>query len=337
MKHTPCTLLITTCLFILSGCNSVVLSKEENEREILNLCRYAIMFSRFYDEYSNKTPQDEINKTEQLNDYLENYYLLLIEEYKKGNFGPKDYTVLGETLLMMASFYGDEKTMNELIHSGADVHQETINPRFEKITAFAYADYGEQKEALQLLLSHRRENYLEKKHSPFQGMIENSYILTKKPESRSNTFTRKQLEEVLINSQSISFWIIIDHKNNILHSGRWKEKLKSYYCHFINEIKNTNDFHKKSIWGDTALQMASFLGDIKTIEYLLDKGVDINELNAPHDNIWRPSKSNDENALHYAAKGRQKEAYDLLIKKGINVSQKNVEGKTPAECWGDNQ
>lgn len=286
--------------------------------------------TRIYDQYEIKKTEEELRESEYFAKLINDYYLLLINDYKQEKRKIDDYNIFGETLLMMAAFYGDIDIMSELINKGANVY---IKRKDLNGNASDYARIGTNWEACKLLGN--KKTFM---HASFRGLLRYKDIKTDIPKKLFSNKTLIEVEKELLGKGTYFFDIIINYKSCKFYSGDYQKMIKSYYDEVIDNIKNNKVvIHTRSVWGETPLQMASFFGDIDTIEYLLDKGVDINDLNDPHNDIWAPSKSNNENALHYAAKGRQKEAYNLLIKKGINVSQKNVEGKTPAECWGVNQ
>ncbi|MCF6766731.1 ankyrin repeat domain-containing protein [Thiotrichales bacterium 19S3-7] len=75
---------------------------------------------------------------------------------------------------------------------------------------------------------------------------------------------------------------------------------------------------KKNRLGETALHIASIMGNIEIVNQLLDKKSDINALN-----------NEKEQPLHKAAYSRRKDVCDLLILHGADVNAQRDDGDTP--------
>lgn len=119
-----------------------------------------------------------------------------------------------------------------------------------------------------------------------------------------------------------------------------KNSLKSYLDLSSNMTPqpNLNPYDKKWNGGETALMLATAVGDIETMKKLLEFGADINvasnEMKLP--SLTFPYK---ETALHYAARTGQMAAYAFLIEQGANQKLKNTDGKTAKqllEATGEN-
>lgn len=72
--------------------------------------------------------------------------------------------------------------------------------------------------------------------------------------------------------------------------------------------------------GDSCLHIAAMRGDCIAIDLLLNDGVDINAIGDMGNT-----------ALHYASRGQQRQAFQLLVSRGANQSIKNDFGKIPEE------
>ena len=83
--------------------------------------------------------------------------------------------------------------------------------------------------------------------------------------------------------------------------------------------------------GENLLMLAAFVGDIPTIQRVLERyTVGINDTSGPFEVHGEPRRFS---ALHYAALGQEKEAYDWLIAQGIDQSLKDSSGRTARQLW----
>lgn len=76
--------------------------------------------------------------------------------------------------------------------------------------------------------------------------------------------------------------------------------------------------------GDRLIHKAAHRGDIATVELLLARGEDINALG---DMSYTPA--------HYAAMGKHRRLFDLLLKRGADQTATNEFGVTVASAWND--
>ena len=85
--------------------------------------------------------------------------------------------------------------------------------------------------------------------------------------------------------------------------------------------------------GKNLLMLAAFVGDIPTIQRVLERyKVGINDTSGPFVVHREPRRFS---ALHYAALGQEKEAYGWLIAQGIDQSLKDSSGRTARQLWND--
>lgn len=114
--------------------------------------------------------------------------------------------------------------------------------------------------------------------------------------------------------------------------------VKPLYEQMKQGLKNGNDcVHKEDrIVKSTLLMTAAFYGDIDGMRYLLEVGFPIDEMTDITKLYFHSfaSQFGGESALHFAARGEQKEAYDFLVRHGANELLENANGETPMECWG---
>lgn len=120
------------------------------------------------------------------------------------------------------------------------------------------------------------------------------------------------------------------------------ELLKPMYEMTMQKLKEKQlDMYMLKSWpivGNSPLMLAALYGDIDGMCELLKAGLPVNETSdIPTSvvvvNISLPPKGG-ESALHYAARGKQKEAYDFLVRHGADEFLENARGEIPMACWG---
>ena len=74
--------------------------------------------------------------------------------------------------------------------------------------------------------------------------------------------------------------------------------------------------------GDHLIHIAAFTGDLRTVEWLLDAGEDINAVG-----------DMGETPAHNAASNLHKDVFELLVGRGADLTIKSEFGTTPIECW----
>ena len=84
----------------------------------------------------------------------------------------------------------------------------------------------------------------------------------------------------------------------------------------LEQHDNSTNWHK-DVAGCTALHRAAESGQLKCVEILLDKGIDVNACN-----------NYDWTAIHYAAGNGHKECVNLLLNRGSKVNHKINDGRT---------
>lgn len=104
-------------------------------------------------------------------------------------------------------------------------------------------------------------------------------------------------------------------------------------------LKSGSDCVRKEdrIVKSTLLMVAAFYGDIDGMLDLLEDGLPIDEttdITTYVPIIKFAIHRGGESALHFAARGGKKEAYDFLVRHGANEFLENAHGEMPIECWG---
>jgi hypothetical protein len=74
--------------------------------------------------------------------------------------------------------------------------------------------------------------------------------------------------------------------------------------------------------GDRLLHVAALRGDLLTVKWLLDAGENVNAIG-----------DMDLTPAHYAAGGQHKEIFDLLAKRGADLTIVDEFGNTPVQRW----
>lgn len=114
---------------------------------------------------------------------------------------------------------------------------------------------------------------------------------------------------------------------------RWYERMRRYgvTCPLCREMIDSNDIHYperrrcnvhyKTIMGDTMLMFACKKNDVVMVDYLLDRGVDVNDVNV-----------NGNGALIVASFFGFLGVVQKLVEKGVDVRHENKSGNT-ALMW----
>ena len=104
-------------------------------------------------------------------------------------------------------------------------------------------------------------------------------------------------------------------------------ELRSRYSHLINyEGDNPtapiDPLTYRAADGDHLIHIAAFTGDLRTVEWLLDAGEDVNAVG-----------DMGETAAHNAASNLHKDVFDLLSGRGADLTIESEFGQTPIEAW----
>ena len=113
-----------------------------------------------------------------------------------------------------------------------------------------------------------------------------------------------------------------------------KEKAKKYSS--LNAVKGI--YETFSYTNETLLMIAAYTNDFDLVDFLLSLNVDINQRPLPPANFnWYQTSAiaifHGETALHYAARGGNKEMYEHLIKHGADENIVSKQGDTAMDVW----
>ncbi|KAK8024573.1 hypothetical protein PG993_012639 [Apiospora rasikravindrae] len=112
-----------------------------------------------------------------------------------------------------------------------------------------------------------------------------------------------------------------------LHSAVVSEKIEcaEYICNF-----DSDQINKQDLDGFTPLHFAVVSSQVLMIDFLLDRGADINNIYGPAKNLVSP--------LHLAMRGQPLEVAAALLKRGADPNLENMDGTSAwdfAAMWGD--
>lgn len=104
-------------------------------------------------------------------------------------------------------------------------------------------------------------------------------------------------------------------------------ELRSRYSHLINydgddPTAPIDPLTYRAADGDHLIHIAAFSGDLRTVEWLLDAGDDVNALG-----------DMGETPAHNAASNLHKDVFDLLVARGADLTVESEFGQTPIETW----
>ena len=193
--------------------------------------------------------------------------------------------------------YGKIEVANILISHGANVNAQD-NSGFAPLH---HAAVGSNMEFIALLLEHGADINIKNN----KGRTPLKETIVKRTDSWAASNNPKFYETITLLLSNDSDYTIED----VVWAGDMKK---------IRRLLDTNPnlIHSQGYWGEPLLFCAIHSGHSQVVEYLIQKGVDINRVGR----YKEPS-------LHAAAYSGHKDVASLLLKKGVDVNRKGVHGE----------